>query len=598
MFLQALVDYKESKDSLPYHKPGLAKWTLHLSEDGTFDRWSKIGDKDGLHMVLPDYHTQHNSPRALAMRSRDLTGLDLFTGPSTTKERKNGIATAHLKKWHVLSTYRAWLDRNGYPTEMTAAIQAFIGQKTLKDGIPSAQMKAAADAHPEPDKVAKMDNIVIRIGDAEIFYHEEEHAQEGWIAICRKNTKKPKGTVTLQRCLVCNQDKPIATQAPQIGKTPLLSTSKQSYQAWGFKGADHGCVCTLCMEKAVMAIDLLMGNKRTHWKLGKKPRPGQKDNRHHLIAWCNDSSSDLLDVMHPDTEEVQKFLARIYTGSRTRPAGLRSARFYMLLFSLLGRRFRPVYSEEKPLAEVEETVAAFFSEQTLADPDQLLKTHRWFGVNTLCAATVPETKDLPDDIGENLLERALFGRPLSPSVHDLALDCLFRSDKPLADFRIALLNLIEADRRRSKGMVKEDTMNDPLFICGRVLAKLEELQYRAVGKVNKDLINHFLHEGCVNPRFTLQRMVEKAHTYLPQLRRDHDISARYGMEGLDSMLHAITENGGLPRDVPIHLRHLFVLGVHWERHEKWLRVEKAKEAKKAKEADKALRMLEAEEEAA
>lgn len=108
--------------------------------------------------------------------------------------------------------------------------------------------------------------------------------------------------------------------------------------------------------------------------------------------------------------------------------------------------------------------------------------------------------------------------------------------------------------------------HDPAYLCGRLLALLEEAQRRAAsGKLNTTLVDRFYGAAATGPAAAFAPLLKLAHTaHLPKIRRDNR-----GYRQLDELLTDIMTKleaaGGFPLTLSLMAQAQFALGFYHQR---------------------------------
>jgi CRISPR-associated protein Csd1 len=117
------------------------------------------------------------------------------------------------------------------------------------------------------------------------------------------------------------------------------------------------------------------------------------------------------------------------------------------------------------------------------------------------------------------MNAALRGAPLPDSI---LASCLARlRAEGSQGFRVSRLALIKLTLLRRKIPVTETLNPDeshPAYICGRLLAVFEQIQYAALGDVNATVVDKFFGTFSAAPAVVLGRLFANAQNHLRKLR--------------------------------------------------------------------------------
>jgi CRISPR-associated protein Csd1 len=209
------------------------------------------------------------------------------------------------------------------------------------------------------------------------------------------------------------------------------------------------------------------------------------------------------------------------------PSGTNPNAYYAM--SLSGNGARIVVRDwlESTVPEIEAHVAAWFRDLGISSPDGS-GTQSAFKLGRLLYAMVREKIDeLPPQLPTQLLYSALRGLPITQSALAAALrrQQIERrknsndSDPKLNPARMALIKaclLRSTTNNPSNAMTP--TLNpqnsDPAYLCGRLFAVLDRLQYLALGQLNAGISERFYASASTTPSLVMGRLFRNAQFHL------------------------------------------------------------------------------------
>jgi CRISPR-associated protein Csd1 len=192
-------------------------------------------------------------------------------------------------------------------------------------------------------------------------------------------------------------------------------------------------------------------------------------------------------------------------------------------------------------------------------------------VSRLTNATLRIPKGANDEASPNvprtLLRAALSGGRLPESLLYEAVKRNRAEQRVLRD-RAVLIKMTLASRRGDEEgrqwMVElDESTDDPAYLCGRLLAVLDAIQYAALGSVNATAVDRFYGTASSAPITVFPRLINGATPHLGKLRRE-----RQGTYlALDGQMQAVMER--LRRNFPTVLtledQGLFALGFYHQK---------------------------------
>jgi CRISPR-associated protein Csd1 len=297
--------------------------------------------------------------------------------------------------------------------------------------------------------------------------------------------------------------------------TNLISFDKDSFCSFGLEQAQNAALSPPAELKIRSALNRLIacglriqGTVYLHWT--RKP--------------IEHDPFDLL--ASPDENAVAALITSIRSGQPPVPPDANA--YYAL--SLSGNGARVVVRDwlESTVPEVERHVAEWFQDLGVVPPDGAgVKRDFKFGA-LLYGMVRAELAELPPQIPTQILHGALCGRsvPLPQSALAAALrrQQLDQENK-LNPARLALIKaclLRSPNSPNNKSQTKEKPMTeclhpesrDPAYLCGRLFAVFDRLQYLALGGVNAGVVERYYASASTTPALVMGRLFRNAQFHL------------------------------------------------------------------------------------
>jgi CRISPR-associated protein Csd1 len=221
---------------------------------------------------------------------------------------------------------------------------------------------------------------------------------------------------------------------------------------------------------------------------------------------------------------------------------------------------------ETTVGRVRRHLADYFEAQRMVGPDGDDSPH---GVTALGGATVRELNDMAPQTIPALLEFALSGRPLPTYLlHRTVQRARADTDNRMTRPRAALMRLVfESQRLSSSTEVpivspELDVQNtDPAYLCGRLLAVLEEVQRAAQPGINTTLVDKYFGTACSAPATVFGTLMRHAQSHLGKLRKNNEPA----YHALQKRLMAVADMlpaDGFPRTLSLQDQAVFSLGYY------------------------------------
>jgi CRISPR-associated protein Csd1 len=195
------------------------------------------------------------------------------------------------------------------------------------------------------------------------------------------------------------------------------------------------------------------------------------------------------------------------------------------------------------------------------------------------------------------MRRALFGRAVGSSLLASALNRqrVETKKKRLNPVRVGLIRLCVNDLIRNNEKKGESLMTEaldegqkkPAYICGRMLAVFEELQYAAQGDLNVNIVERYYALASTSPQIAFPKLETLSQAHLKKLKRENR-GAAVAIERKLQELHDILAHQGatFPAQLSLENQGRFAIGYHHQKAMAQSRIKEAKERKAAEAAEK------------
>lgn len=412
---------------------------------------------------------------------------------------------------------------------------------------------------------------------------EREAVKEFWrqlFAAARSAGKRKREAI----CLCCGQKRPFVPSHDKIKRVPggqpsgvaLMSFDKAAYRSMGWEKSENSPTCESCQVAYTRALNHLLrrdNSPPTRLDIGGTA----------FLFWTRQPAdhdvATLLTQPHPG--QVQALLEAVRRG---RPSGpIDTNAFYCL--ALRGNGGRAVVREwiETLLPDAEVNLARWFEDLQIVLEWDIKQDGQItalagdmsppVGIGRLCNTTVRDVKEPNPRLASALVKSALAGRPLPDFVLGQALARMRAGNAdPRRGYRfpferMALIRCALNRRLRSKGDKEmspglDATRTDGAYLCGRLLAALERLQYLAVGDVGATIIDRFYGTASTAPRAVFPRLVKLAQSHLGKLKSDKAGAAVNAQKDLEAIMGYLDE---FPAVLTLEEQGVFALGFYHQR---------------------------------
>lgn len=364
-------------------------------------------------------------------------------------------------------------------------------------------------------------------------------------------------------CQVTGEYGPIATTHPKLPTIPggmaagvsVVSNDKDAFLSYGLAGAANAAVGFRAAEAYTRALTALIQQKLPHsrWAIGNT-----------LFLFWTRERCDLDDffacIEGRDPALVEKLLQSLQGGGEAKAMDANA--FYCL--TLTGNSARVVVRDylEAPLAEAKANLAAWFADLRIVDAWGK-ETVTIFPLWQLAMATAMDSDGVSPGLPAQLMNAAVRRLPLSDNV--LAACVRRLSAEGDRGFNAARLGLIKLTLRR-KGITMSHelavTVEGPAYLCGRLMAVFERVQWGALGDINASIVDRFYGTASTSPGLVYPRLFKSAQQHLGKLQGEKPGMAANLQKDLERLCAPIK---AFPRLLTLNEQGEFALGFYHQR---------------------------------
>ena len=295
--------------------------------------------------------------------------------------------------------------------------------------------------------------------------------------------------------------------------TNLISFDKDSFTSYGLEQAQNAAISAEAELKFRSALNQLISN-------------GLRINDSVHLHWTREPvCTDLFELIaSADESGVRNLLTAPQSGHA--PSRLQTNAYFAM--SLSGNGGRIVVRDwlESTVSEVEANVRKWFKALSIVNPDGTGMESAFKLGRLLFAIVRAKIDELPPQLPTQLLYSALRGTPLPLTALAAALRRLqIDAGKQLNPARFALIracllrspNLTTASTQPTTVSMSESLnpeSRDAAYLCGRLFAVFDRLQYLALGSVNAGVAERFYASASVTPALVMGRLFRNSQFHL------------------------------------------------------------------------------------
>lgn len=418
-------------------------------------------------------------------------------------------------------------------------------------------------------------------------------------------------------CAICCENDQLLRLLPEdvslLGQTPkLVSFNKPAFRSYGKTQTLNASICHPCGSRAVQALNYLTGSSLHRVQLARNPRDGASASLedHLAVFWTEAEEVETEDGEHVDpravlsataggfgtdeatTEKEVEDLLKVPWHARTAAFRAREPGVHLLVLS--PNKARLVVREwlHESLDGLRRNLRKFVEATRVESPSGY--PGRPFGVGELLEAAAargvdPESgREIPGSVEANevrgLLRAAYSGAPVPASLRGSALRALrkpahWNAAPWLTQRLISVLKLTQVLNLTGEESVMEEAERlerldteqlDPGYLCGRLLAVLEDAQrWAADGQLNTTLVDRNYTAAATAPASALPRLLNQAETaHIPKIRRKSGGGSAEWLRGqIEGIVAGIGPDSGFPRTLNNEGQGRFALGFYHQRAE-------------------------------
>ncbi|MCX8033324.1 MAG: type I-C CRISPR-associated protein Cas8c/Csd1 [Thermoleophilia bacterium] len=390
--------------------------------------------------------------------------------------------------------------------------------------------------------------------------------REYWASHQRKTEQSSAQAV----CLVCGQEGPVASPHPvQIKRVPggqtsgcaLVSVNSAAFDSYGHgQELTQSPVCFDCARAYAHALNSFLESSRHSYFLG---------DRAAWVFWTREPTDfDFRTLLFaPGPEDIRALFESVVRGKQ--PGNAEENAFYALFISGSGGRVVIRDWLETTVPRVQDNLARYFQALSIVELETLEVVTP--GLGTLLASILPHRnkdpwQELPPQAATALIRCALLGRSLPPWILERALSRC-RAERGLTHSRAALIKLCLAYSFPEEEVLELSSTLDhesqhPGYLCGRLLAILENIQRAAVPGINATVVERYFGSAASSPASVLGPLLRQAQFHLGKLRRTNEGAYVRLQSALEEVMRQLRE---FPAVLNLKEQGLFALGYYHQR---------------------------------
>ena len=361
--------------------------------------------------------------------------------------------------------------------------------------------------------------------------------------------------------------KGLAALGGQAAGVSLMSFDKDAFCSYGWDKNANSPVSPERAAAYVLALNDLL-------KQGK----GSRIDRCGVgfLYWTKKpAAEDPISILENATpEQVEKLLLLDKGGLNLEPN-----EFYLLGVSGNGGRLLVRYWLHESLEKTLANVSAWFKGLRISSPftGQIAEAPKLWQLLDTIARDEP-----PPDRAIQLIRRAIHGLPLGKAVLAGVLGRLrvVSGKERLSTARAGLIRVCVNDQNGEPKMNEQldPSLNNPAYLCGRLLAVYDGLQYSAQGEVNATVSDRYYALASTYPQLAFPKLTDLSLKHLRKLRRDSRGAAVNIEKEIQEIHQQLATSGAkFPAQLSLEDQGRFAIGYHHQRAENMARASARKQ---------------------
>jgi CRISPR-associated protein, Csd1 family len=400
-----------------------------------------------------------------------------------------------------------------------------------------------------PDEKNRKGNIGFRIQSEGYRIHEKPEVLR---LIITKYEAMQKELLTgkKKKCAICGQSKYPVEDIPhgmiksvpygQSSGCALVSYNEPAFESYALKGNDNSSICTNCAKTYVEGLNWLLssGNEIIiKTKKGKEKNTYRYTNRRDfgsdtaMVFWTRKNEKlDEIDYLEaPNPDDVSRLIESVTVGREKDSRYLEPDQFYSCTLSGSAARIAVRDWIETSLYNFRKSIAQWFKDIAIMEYDsdlKLLKT-RYAGLYNLARSSQNTKND--KDVSLSRTAAYLWNSAIKNTPPPLWLLTKVLQRARLDEYgvtaeRASLIKLILNRNNKGGDFVVtekiEESRKPVAYVCGQIFAKLESIQYAALGDRNSGIRERYFTYAMTSPAAAFGRLFNLHSKHFTKLKND------------------------------------------------------------------------------
>ena len=443
-------------------------------------------------------------------------------------------------------------------------------------------LKKAVSLFEKLDKKAQGENLTFMVGTTRLLETEEIRS-----AIIEKFKEDEKKASNGRICSICGtSNSPVLDEPHGLVKMPkgqtagcaLISYNENAFESYGLKGNLNSSICKECARNYIEGLKFLLSDGYKYE--GDDDHKSYYHYNHRIsisdntvaLFWTREDA-EILDPFSvfdiPDATEIKNLFDSVWNGRQRIGSVVDANMFYTCTLSSAAARIAVRDWTAISLDEYKKNLAEWFQDIEMEDSNgELTYTPlRWL-INATQRDKKPGEKQKADLNSKTRIGAILWNAAIKGHLYKIPLEVLqyvlnrvWKNDN-FSKERAALIKLV-INRNTSKNMKStlDESNTNVAYLCGRLFAVIESMQWKAIGNVNNGVKERFFAAAASRPAILGTLLTKNVPIY------QHKIGGYLAKE-LNEIAGKISEFGSFPQRFSTIEQGEFALGYYFQRNHK------------------------------
>ena len=446
-------------------------------------------------------------------------------------------------------------------------------------------LKKAISSFDEIDKKFKGENITFMVGTTRLLKLNE--VRDAIISRYQENEKKASNGKVCSTCGTANSpvlDEPHGLVKMPKGQTAgcaLISYNENAFESYGLKGNLNSSICRECARYYIEGLKFLLSDGHEVPENKEKKQKAHYEYNHRInisdttvaLFWTRQDFEDISPLVVADPPEaswVKGLFESVWSGKKDLDSTVDPNMFYSCTLSSAAARIAVRDWTAISLYEYKKNLAEWFRDIEIENKDGELA---YSPLKMLINATQRDKK-VGDNSRTDLNSKARMGALLWTAIikgssNKLPLEVLqnvliriWKGDYFSAERAVLIKLIINRNTNKNMKSTLDETNTSVAYLCGRLFAVMESMQWKAMGNVNSGVKDRFFAAAASQPAYVFGTLLTKN---VPIYQ--HKIGSYLAKE-LNEIAERISEIGSFPQRFSTIEQGEFALGYYFQRNHK------------------------------